>query len=377
MSGTSADGVDAALVEWGADTAPRPFRLIAFCETPYPPELQERIHRLAAGRLAAADGLRELAALDVVLGERFADAAISLVQQADVPLASIDGIASHGQTVAHHPELRATLQIGDPSVIAERTGCTTIADFRPRDIAAGGEGAPLAPFFHHAALSDPDENRLVVNLGGIANISWLPAGGDPDAVRAFDVGPANSLIDAVVRLASAGRERIDRDGTRALRGRVDRQLLETLLDDEFLRRAPPKSTGRERYGLAEAERLLADSRSRGGDLDDLVATLVAFTGEAIAGACRDFLPGPVERVLVGGGGVRNRAVMESLQRALPDASIGPMDDAGVRSDAAEAMAFALMGRNALLGISNHLPRCTGARHATVLGEISPGRAKDR
>lgn len=235
----------------------------------------------------------------------------------------------------------------------------------------------MAPFFHHAALSDPDENRLVVNLGGIANISWLPAGGDPDAVRAFDVGPANSLIDAVVRLASAGRERIDRDGTRALRGRVDRQLLETLLDDEFLRRAPPKSTGRERYGLAEAERLLADSRSRGGDLDDLVATLVAFTGEAIAGACRDFLPGPVERVLVGGGGVRNRALMESLQRALPDASIGPMDDAGVRSDAAEAMAFALMGRNALLGISNHLPRCTGARHATVLGEISPGRAKDR
>lgn len=382
MSGTSADGVDAALVEWDSDTAPRPFRLIAFCETPYPSELQERIHRLAAGRLAPvdgapSDGLRELAALDVGLGERFAAAAIALVQQADVPLASIDGIASHGQTVAHYPELRATLQIGDPSVIAERTGCTTIADFRPRDIAAGGEGAPLAPFFHYAALSDPDENRLVVNLGGIANISWLPAGGDPDAVRAFDVGPANALIDAVVRLASEGRERIDRDGARGLRGRVDRQLLEKLLDDEFLRRVPPKSTGRERYGLAEAERLLADSGSSGGDLDDLVATLVAFTSEAIAGACRDFLPGQVERVLVGGGGVRNRATMASLQRALPDASVGPMDDAGVPSDAAEAMAFALMGRNALLGISNHLPRCTGARHATVLGEISHGHATDR
>ena len=161
-----------------------------------------------------------------------------------------------------------------------------------------------------------------------------------------------------------------------MRGRVDKQLLETLLDDEYLRRAPPKSTGRERYGLAEAERMLADWRGRGGELDDLLATLVAFSTESIAWACRDFLSGDVERVLVGGGGARNRALMESLQRALPDASIGPMDDVGVPSDAAEAMAFALMGRNALLGIPNHLPRCTGARHAAVLGEISAGRARD-
>jgi len=380
MSGTSADGVDAALVEWEADEAARPFRLLAFGETPYPPVLQQQIHRLAAGRAVSAggepsDSVRELAALDVGLGERFAEAAIALVERAGVAIDSIDGIASHGQTVGHYPDLRATLQLGDPSLIAERTGCTTIADFRPRDIAAGGEGAPLAPFFHHAALSDPDENRLVVNLGGIANITWLPAGGDPDAVIAFDVGPANSLIDGVVRFASGDRERIDRDGVRALRGRVDDALLERLLDDEFLRRAPPKSTGRERYGLAEAEQLVADSRGRGRDLDDLVATLVAFTTEAIARACGDFLPRKVDRVFVGGGGVRNPAVMRSLQRGLPHASVDPMDVAGVPADAAEAMAFALMGRNALLGIPNHLPRCTGARHATVLGEISPGRKR--
>ena len=255
MSGTSADGVDAALVEWDAGPAARPFRLVAFRESAFPLELQQRIHRLAAGRLSADLALAELAALDVELGERFAAAAIELATDAKLPMRDIDAIASHGQTVAHHPELRATLQIGDPSLIAERTGCTTVADFRPRDMAAGGEGAPLAPFFHHAALGDTAEARLIVNLGGIANVTWLPRGGDPDDVIAFDVGPANALGDAVVQIFSEGRERMDRDGQRALRGGVDAELLETLLDDDFLRRPPPKSTGRERYGLAEAEAL--------------------------------------------------------------------------------------------------------------------------
>src|SRR5690606_28914265 len=188
---------------------------------------------------------------------------------------SVDAIASHGQTVAHHPEVGASLQIGDPSRIAERTGVTTIADFRARDLAAGGEGAPLAPFFHHAVLADAAESRVVLNLGGIANVTWLPRGGDPDAVLAFDVGPANALLDAVVQLQSDGRERFDRDGARARRGRADPALLERLLEgDAFLRRPPPKSTGRERYGLAEAEALVAAWRGAG---DDLVATLVAFT----------------------------------------------------------------------------------------------------
>ncbi len=177
MSGTSADGVDAALVEWPEGDAPRPFKLVAFRQDPFPESLRARIHELAAGRLPPGSALSELAALDVLLAERFAESAIALAESIGIPLAEVDAIASHGQTVAHHPELRATLQIGDPSLIAERTGCTTVADFRPRDIAAGGEGAPLAPFFHFAALSDPDENRLALNLGGIANLTWLPRGG--------------------------------------------------------------------------------------------------------------------------------------------------------------------------------------------------------
>jgi anhydro-N-acetylmuramic acid kinase len=375
MSGTSADAVDAALVEWPEGASVRPYRLCAFLEAPIEPELQERIHRLAAGRVPGPDALAELAGLDVELGARFADAARAVAAKAGVSLDSVDAVASHGQTVAHHPERRATLQIGDPSVIAERTGCTVVADFRARDLAAGGEGAPLAPFFHAAVLSDPRENRVALNLGGIANVTWLPAD-DTDGVVAFDVGPANALVDAVVRLASDGVERMDRAGRRALRGRVDAALLAELLADEFLSRPPPKSTGRERYGTAQAEALFARFARDGRDVDDLVATLVAFTAEAVARACRDLLPGPaeVDRLVVGGGGARNPAVMAALTTALPGIPIETFDAVGVPGDAAEAMAFSLLGRNTLLGIPNHLPRCTGASRAAVLGEIVPARS---
>jgi anhydro-N-acetylmuramic acid kinase len=374
MSGTSADGVDAALVEWPEGDAPKPFKLVAFRQDAFPEPLQARVHELAAGRLPPGKALSELAALDVLLAERFAESAIALAESAGIPLAEIDAIASHGQTVAHHPELRATLQIGNPSLIAERTGCTTVADFRSRDMAVGGEGAPLAPFFHFAALSDPGENRLALNLGGIANLTWLPRGGRADDVIAFDVGPANALIDGVVAIFSGGRESMDRDGARARRGRVDEVLLARLLDDDFLNRPPPKSTGRERYGTEQSEALVAESRSVARADDDLVATLVAFTVQAIVRAQRDFIDGKLDRLLVGGGGVENPALMESLGAALPGVPVAAFDEAGVPARAAEAMAFALMGRHALLRIPNHLPRCTGARHAVVLGEISPGKS---
>ena len=374
MSGTSADAVDAALVEWPDGPETQPFRLIAFTETPFERAFQERIHRLAAARLPAGELLAELAGLDVELGERFAVAAHALAAEAGVPLEQVALIASHGQTVAHHPERRATLQIGDPSVIAERTGRPVVADFRARDLAAGGEGAPLAPFFHRAAFASERESRVVLNLGGIANITWLPAAGVAEQVIAFDVGPANAWLDAVVQLASGGAENFDRDGRRAARGCIDDALLDELLRDEFLRRPPPKSTGRERYGLAEAERWFERSTRTGGSADDLLATLVAFGAEAVARACRDFLPAPVERLIVGGGGARNTVVMASLARALPGVRVEPMDAHGVPAAAAEAMAFALLGRNARLGIVNHLPHCTGAAGPRVLGELVPGSA---
>lgn len=374
MSGTSADGIDAALVDWPEGAAAQPFRLIAFHEESFEPALQERIHRLAAAAVPGTEALRELARLDVLLGERFAAAAAAVAAQAGIGLEAVDAIASHGQTVAHHPEDRATLQIGDPSVIAERTGVTTVADFRPRDVAAGGEGAPLAPFFHYAALGSLIEARVVLNLGGIANLTWIPRKASPDDVIAFDVGPANALLDGVARAASAGVERFDRDGARARRGRVDPVLLARLLDDDYLRRPPPKSTGRERYGAREAEALAAERSAAGRTTDDLLATLAAFTVESVTRACHDFLPALPERVLVCGGGARNPTLMAGLARALPGVVVETVDAAGVPSAAVEAMAFALMGRNALLGIPNHLPRTTGALRAAVLGEIVPGRS---
>jgi anhydro-N-acetylmuramic acid kinase len=343
--------------------------LLAHVDVPFTAELQARIHRLAAGRVPAPDALRELGALDVELAERFASAAARAAEAAGVALDAVDAIGSHGQTVGHYPELRATLQIGDPSLIAERTGCTVVADFRPRDVAAGGEGAPLAPFFHWAALGDANESRLVLNLGGIANVTWLPRGGRGEDAVAFDVGPANSLLDGVVAALTGGAERFDRDGARARRGRPNEALLAELLADEFLARRPPKSTGRERYGLAEAEAL---AKRFANAPDDLVATLVEFSAAAVGRAARDFLGGMPERLLVGGGGARNPATMAALARHLPGARVEPTEAAGVSSAAMEAMAFSLLARNALLGLPNHLPQCTGSRAARVLGEIAIG-----
>lgn len=372
MSGTSADGVDAALVEWpdgGADA--RPFRLLAAREDAHEPVLQERIHALAAGEVDGGGALAELAALDTLLADRFAESALAVLHDAGLAVADVDAIASHGQTVAHHPEHRASLQIGCPSRIAERTGLPVVADFRARDLAAGGEGAPLAPFFHFAAFAEVGEPRAALNLGGIANVSWLGARRDPDDVVAFDTGPANSLIDGVLHAATGGAERFDRDGVRAGRGRVDEALLARLCDDDYLAAPPPKSTGRERYGRSQAEALAASWGDRA--LDDLVATLTAFTVRSVADACRDHLPARPERLVVGGGGCRNPVMMRALARALPDCTVEPFDALGVPADAAEAMAFSLLGRNALLGIPNHLPRTTGAARACVLGEIVPGR----
>ncbi len=373
MSGTSADAIDVALVEWPEAPAARPFELLAYREFPHPDSIQKEIHRLAAGELPAGEMLEELIRLDRVLADAFADAILELVSATGVKLERIDGIASHGQTVAHHPERGGSLQIGCPARLAERLRRPVIADFRRRDLAMGGEGAPLAPFFHHAVFADVAENRGVLNLGGIANLTWLPAGGRPEDVIAFDVGPANALLDGVVSLATDGRERFDRDGTRASSGRPISAWLDELLADPYLKRPPPKSTGRERYGLAEARSWLERARREGVALDDLLATLALASTRAVVMAWQDMASGFGEthgaRLFVGGGGVRNTFVMESLALGLEGVVVESMEAGGVPADAAEAMAFSLMGRNTLCGVPNQLPQCTGVREARVLGVI--------
>jgi anhydro-N-acetylmuramic acid kinase len=373
MSGTSADAIDVALVEWPDGASARPFRLIAFREFRHPESLQSEIHRLAAGELVATEMLEELIRLDRVLADGFADAVLSLLDEAGVAASRVAGIASHGQTVAHHPERGGSLQIGCPARLAERLQRPVIADFRRRDLASGGEGAPLAPFFHHAVFADVAETRGVLNLGGIANLTWLPAGGRAGDVMAFDVGPANALLDGVVSLATDGRNRFDRDGALARAGTPVSVWLEELLSDPYLQRPPPKSTGREHYGLAEARQWLDRARRECVALEDLLATLAHASTRAVAMAWESMAEGTAvegeARLIVGGGGVRNGFVMELLARALDDVVVESMDAAGVPADAAEAMAFSLMGRNTLCGIPNQLPQCTGVKEARVLGVI--------
>jgi anhydro-N-acetylmuramic acid kinase len=373
MSGTSADAIDVALVDWPEGPEARPFELIAFREYPHPESLQTEIHRLAAGELDSAMMLEELIRLDRVLADAFADAVIALLAEAGVDAEQVDGVASHGQTVAHHPSRGGSLQIGCPARLAERLERPVIADFRRRDLAMGGEGAPLAPFFHHAVFADASETRGVLNLGGIANLTWIPAGGNPDEVMAFDVGPANTLLDGVVALASEGRDRFDRDGALARAGSPVSRWLDELLEDPYLRRPPPKSTGRERYGLAEARSWLERSRGEGVALEDLLSTLAHASTRAVAMAWSS-MAGEADvrgkaRLIVGGGGVRNRFVMDLLGEALEGIVVESMDAAGVPADAAEAMAFSLMGRNTLCEIPNHLPQCTGVETARILGVI--------
>jgi anhydro-N-acetylmuramic acid kinase len=376
MSGTSADAIDVALVEWPETVEARPFALRAYREFPHPESLQAEIHRLAAGELPADGVLEELIRLDRILADAFADAVLALLDEAGVALKDVDGVASHGQTVAHHPQHGGSLQIGCPARLAERLRRPVIADFRRRDLAMGGEGAPLAPFFHHAVFGDRDETRAVLNLGGIANLTWLPAGGRPEDVMAFDVGPANSLLDGVMSLATAGGERFDRDGAHARAGRPVEAWLRELLADPYLQRPPPKSTGRERYGLAEARSWLERAQREGVGLENLLATLVEQSTRAVAlavAAMAEKTPdAPCQRLFVGGGGGRNGFVMESLARLLAPVRVETMDAGGVPSDAAEAMAFSLLGRNALLGLPNQLPQCTGVAEARILGVVHGG-----
>ena len=373
MSGTSVDGVDVAVVDIG----PRGVKVLAFATTPYPRDLREMIFRLFRPETARID---DLCHANFAIGEVFAAAVLRLCGESGVPLESIDLIGSHGQTVYHMPEgrrfrgrlLRSTLQIGEPSVIAQRTGITTVADFRPRDIAAGGEGAPLVPYTDFVLFAHATRSRAVQNIGGIANVTYLPAGGGPDDVLAFDTGPGNMMIDRVVHRATDGKKAFDAGGRLAARGRVHGPLLEELMEHPYLGRRPPKSTGRETFGVPFGDRLFDRWRGRGVASPDILATVTAFTARSIADAYRRHLPGPVDEAILCGGGARNTTLVDRLKDALAPARVLTTDDLGINADAKEAVSFAILAYETILGHPANVPAATGAREAVVLGKIVPG-----
>jgi anhydro-N-acetylmuramic acid kinase len=267
---------------------------------------------------------------------------------------------------------RSTLQLGEPSVIAERLGVTTVADFRPRDIAAGGQGAPLASWGDALLFSDDGLSRAVQNIGGIGNVTWVPPGGNREAMLAFDTGPGNALIDHAASRFSEGALRYDRDGRMAAAGRVDDAALSELLAEPYFALQPPKTTGRELFGAQFVEQFIDGWVERGLSGSDVVATLTAFTAHSIADQYRRFLPGTPDEVVVGGGGSRNPVLMQLLAELLDPAQIRLHEDFGLPSLGREAVYFALMGHEALFGRPNTVPSCTGAAHAVSMGKIVPG-----
>lgn len=374
MSGTSLDGVDAVLVEITEAKGEIRMRFLDSVSRQYPPALKERLFKI----LPPNEGsVRECAYLHYLLAEEYAEAVLSLLEKVKLSPTQVDLIGSHGQTVCNLPLgeagfSRARLQLGDISVIAIRTGITTVGDFRPADVAAGGEGGPLTPYFDFYAFRSPEKHRVVLNIGGIANVTYIPAGASLEEVQGFDTGPGNMLIDVLVQRITGGKQAYDRDGEFAAKGKVHRTLLEELLEHPFVKRKPPKSAGREEFGSHFAENLLRRAKVLGLSPFDLIATVTAFTVEAIVANCRWFL-GPIDEVIVGGGGAYNRTLMTFLQEGFKEVPVRTTEEYGVPIKAREAMAIALLAYQAFHQRPNNVPRVTGARCPVVMGKIAWGR----
>jgi len=379
MAGTSLDGVDAALVEIsGAADQPR-LELLGFVTLAYPRALRRLLLCVASGEPTTAG---EISDLNFLLGDCFAQAALAVCCQARLEASRLDFIGSHGQTIYHQGpkaagaergSMASTLQIAEPSVIAERTGVAVVADFRTADIAAGGQGAPLVPLVDYLLLRDSKLGTVALNIGGIANVTVIPPHARPEDVSGFDTGPGNIIMDALVQHFTRGRREYDAGGRLASRGRVIEPLLRELVRVPFLRRKPPKSAGREQFGGDFLERHFL--RTGATRLNDLVRTANEFSACAVADALRRFVfprfaPGvKLHRVIVSGGGAHNPLLMDRLRELLPELSVKRSDGYDLPVDAKEAIAFALLADRTMRGLPGNLPRVTGARREVVLGKI--------
>lgn len=362
MSGTSLDGVDAALVRLVPRGRSYEVDVLDFQTTPYNEEERNALREALPPNEGST---RAVARLHHMLGRAFGKAAIGAAGKT-----AVDFAASHGQTIYHDGDARTTLQVGDPFAIRQAIGQTVCYDFRSADCAAGGQGAPLVPYIDALLLASDSEDRVAVNIGGIANLTVIPRRSAPQDVVAYDSGPGNMLIDAFIFRRTNGRDRFDRDGKAALAGSVNVPVLDGMLADPYFALVPPKSTGRERFGTQFLDE--HQGRLDALSIEDGAATLAALTAAALAAAINASAP-RMARVVVSGGGARNPAIMRELRQRLPDRRVESSDAMNLRADAKEAVAFAILGYETLRGRAANVPRSTGAESSVVLGAIAPHR----
>lgn len=374
MSGTSADGMDAALTEitgFGLNTR---VRSLAFVSIPYTEDVRREILRLTSG---TAGGSRELCLFSFFLGQLSLEACLAVCQKAGIAPDAVDLVGSHGQTLYHIPAaeaylgrpVRGTLQLGEASVIAEGLGCPVVSDFRVRDLAAGGQGAPLVPYTEYLLYRREDETVGLQNMGGIGNLTVLPRGGAMEDTFAFDTGPGNMVMDQIVERMTGGRLRYDENGALAAAGACSEPLLAWMLQDPYLQKKPPKTTGREAYGTAYVDQLLAQGRALGLNDRDILATACRFSAVCVREAILRHCPVRPDRLVVGGGGSRNPTLLAMLREAL-SIPVQVNEDLGLDSDAKEAVAFAILANECVHQHFNNMPSVTGAKHPVVMGKIS-------
>ncbi|GAP13745.1 N-acetylmuramic acid 6-phosphate etherase [Longilinea arvoryzae] len=370
MSGTSADGIDAAVVELLGAPPRLEWHVLGYSHFAHAPELREEIFACFRPETGSVD---RLCSLNFALGEAFASAAIEAAQQAGLSMQQVDLIGSHGQTLWHIPtgKQASTLQLGEPAVIAERTGRPVVSNFRTRDMAAGGQGAPLVAYVDRILLTHPENRRAVQNIGGIANVTYLPKPGDGQSAFAFDTGPGNMLIDALAARVSGGRLACDVDGKLAASGKVHAGLLAELMETAYLHQAPPKTTGRELFGHTFADIVWTRAEALGLSAEDRLATVTAFTAESIARAYADFLPAQPDEVILSGGGALNPTLVSMLARRVAPARVLTSDELGLQAEAKEAVAFAVLAYESWHNRPGNLPEATGARQSVILGNFTP------
>ena len=371
MSGTSLDGIDAALVEIDDFGKKTKIKLIEFITTSIPLDVKDEIKRACSEEQSSVD---LICSLNFKLGYLFAEATKNVCNKAGITLENLDFIASHGQTIYHLPKSRdsfipSTLQIGEPAIIAYETGVKVVSNFRVMDMASGGEGAPLVPYSEYIIYGSDEENIALQNIGGIGNVTVIPKGGDINSIFAFDTGPGNMIIDEVCQRLF--KLNYDEDGKIAANGEIQNDILDDLMSHSYINAFPPKTTGREEFGQQFVDELLKKYNNK--KLEDILSTVTMFTAKSIAVNYKNFIMNKVNlnKVIIGGGGAHNKTLLSYLKNELPNVSIVTQDDIGLSSDAKEAIAFVILGNETLNNNFSNVPSATGAKEKVILGNITP------